>query len=67
MKRMTYAAVAMVILMIALIYGSLFLAASGGDDREGWTDYIERVCEDRKICPELVEALIDPPFTTELL
>lgn len=59
MKRMTYAVAAMMVLLIALIYGSLFLTAAGEDDREGWTDYIERVCEDRKICPELVEALIE--------
>ena len=56
---MTYAVAAMMVLLIALIYGSLFLTAAGEDDREGWTDYIERVCEDRQICPELVEALIE--------
>lgn len=59
MKRMTYAVAAMMVLIIAIIYGSLFLTAAGEDDREGWTDYIERVCEDRQICPELVEALIE--------
>lgn len=56
---MTYAVAAMMVLIIAIIYGSLFLTAAGEDDREGWTDYIERVCEDRQICPELVEALIE--------
>lgn len=38
MKKMAYATAAMMVLLIALIYGSLFLTASGGDDREGWTD-----------------------------
>lgn len=59
MRKMGYAVAAMAALLIALVYGSLFLVAAGGRDREGWIDYIERVCEERQICPELVEALIE--------
>ena len=29
------------------------------EEREGWIDYIEIICQDKHICPELVESIIE--------
>ena len=29
------------------------------EEREGWIDYIEIICQDKHICPEMVESIIE--------
>ena len=47
-----------VIAILMIMLGSLIVEAEESD-KEDWRDYIEIVCYEREICPELVEAIIE--------
>ncbi len=55
MKRMTIA----VIIAVLLFVGFAMIAKAGSDHQGDWQEYIERLCEDKDILPELVEAMIE--------
>lgn len=55
MKRMITA----VVIVILLFAGFALIANAGSDHQGDWQEYIERLCEDKDILPELVEALIE--------
>lgn len=44
------------VIVIMFVVYALEVAA---EEKEGWVDYIEIVCEDKHICPELVESIIE--------
>lgn len=44
--------------LVILILAGLVIDVNA-EDRENWCDYIEIICTDRHICPELVEAIIE--------
>ena len=55
MKRMITA----VVIVILLFAGFALIATAGSDHQGDWQEYIERLCEDKDILPELVEAMIE--------
>lgn len=55
MKRMITA----VVIVILLFAGFALIANVGSDHQGDWQEYIERLCEDKDILPELVEAMIE--------
>jgi len=55
MKRMITA----VVIVILLFAGFALIANAGSDHQGDWKEYIERLCEDKDILPELVEAMIE--------
>lgn len=55
MKRMTIA----VIIAVLLFVGFAMIAKAGSDHQGDWQEYIEQLCEDKDILPELVEAMIE--------
>ena len=55
MKRMTI----VVIIAVLLFVGFAMIAKAGSDHQGDWQEYIERLCEDKDILPELVEAMIE--------
>lgn len=55
MKRMITA----VIIVILLFAGFALIANAGSYHQGDWQEYIERLCEDKDILPELVEAMIE--------
>ena len=55
MKRMITA----VVIVILLFAGFALIANAGSDHQGDWQEYIERLCEDKDILPELVEAMIE--------
>lgn len=44
---------------VSVIMWSALVVEARESDKENWLDYIEIVCEDKHICPELVEAIIE--------
>jgi soluble lytic murein transglycosylase-like protein len=54
-KRMTIA----LVVMILLFTGCALAVSAGSDHQSDWQEYIERICEEKNICPELVEAMIE--------
>lgn len=59
MKRMTIA----VIIAVLLFVGFAMIAKAGSNHQGDWQEYIEQLCEDKDISPELVEALIEREST----
>lgn len=59
MRRMTIA----VIIAVLLFVGFAMIAKAGSDHQGDWQEYIEQLCEDKDISPELVEALIEHEST----
>ena len=59
MKRMITA----VVIVILLFAGFALIANAGSDHQGDWQEYIEQLCEDKDISPELVEALIEREST----
>lgn len=55
MKRMITA----VVIVILLFAGFALIANAGSDHQGDWQEYIEQLCEDKDILPELVEAMIE--------
>lgn len=55
MRRMAIA----VVIVILLFAGFAMIAKAGSDYQGDWQEYIERICEEKNICPELVEAMIE--------
>ena len=48
-----------IVTVILLIVFSALLVEAEESEKEDWIDYIEIVCQDKHICPELVEAIIE--------
>lgn len=48
-----------VVIVILLFAGFALIANAGSDHQGDWKEYIERLCEDKDILPELVEAMIE--------
>ena len=48
-----------VVIVILLFAGFALIANAGSDHQGDWQEYIERLCEDKDILPELVEAMIE--------
>lgn len=57
-KRMALFMILAIIFAVAVMWSALVVEARESD-KENWLDYIEIVCEDKHICPELVEAIIE--------
>lgn len=55
MKKMIVA----VIIAVAVASSFVLLCTAGSCHQDDWKEYIENVCVDRQICPELVEAIIE--------
>lgn len=55
MKKMT---VAVIIVLLAFV-GFVMMVKAESDHQGDWQEYIEKLCESKQICPELVEALIE--------
>lgn len=48
-----------VILVILILCGCTAVALASSSHQNDWEEYIEQICEERHICPELVEAIIE--------
>lgn len=59
MKKMAIA----VVIAFLLFAGFAMIANAGSDHQGDWQEYIEQLCEDKDISPELVEALIEREST----
>ena len=46
-------------LVLLLLSGCLLLCRAESSQQEDWTEYIKKLCEERHLCPELVEAVIE--------
>ena len=57
-KRMALFLFLATIFAVVIMWSALVVEARESD-KENWLDYIEIVCEDKHICPELVEAAIE--------
>lgn len=57
-KRMALFMILAIIFAVAVMWSALVVEARESD-KENWLDYIEIVCEDKHICPELVESIIE--------
>lgn len=55
MKKMTLA----VVIAVFMFVGVTLTVKAGSDYQSDWQEYIEKLCESKQICPELVEALIE--------
>lgn len=55
MKRMT----TMVFLVLVALMGFVLIGKAESSHQEDWKEYIEQICLERQICPELVEAIIE--------
>lgn len=55
MKKMIVA----VIIAVAVASSIVLICTAGSSNQDDWREYIEKVCTDRQICPELVEAIIE--------
>lgn len=59
MKRGMTGMLAVLIMFLALCFGSAIMVHAGSSYEEDYREYIEQLCEERNICPELVEAVIE--------
>ena len=55
MKKMVFT----VALIIGIAFCCVLVCTAGSSDQDDWREYIEWICEDKHICPELVEAIIE--------
>lgn len=55
MRKMVVA----MMLIVLLVCGFGVVALAGSSNENDWVEYIEQVCAERHICPELVEAIIE--------
>ena len=46
-------------LILFLLAGSVLIGRAEAREQENWKEYMEALCEERHICPELVEAIIE--------
>ncbi|MCI9658714.1 MAG: lytic transglycosylase domain-containing protein [Lachnospiraceae bacterium] len=46
-------------LLLFTLAGAVLICRAEGSRQEDWLEYIEQICEERNICPELVEAIIE--------
>lgn len=44
---------------VSVIMWAALVAEVRAEEKESWIDYIEIICQERSICPELVEAIIE--------
>ena len=47
-----------VLILLMWCFGLALIVQAEHSRQDDWTEYIELVCLDSKICPELVEAII---------
>ena len=57
-KRMAIFLILTSIWAAVLMWAALVVEARA-EEKEAWIDYIEIICQERGICPELVEAIIE--------
>lgn len=46
-------------LVLLLLSGCLLISRAESSQQEDWIEYMEKLCEERHLCPELVEAIIE--------
>lgn len=56
-RDMTYVIVTSIIIII--LFFAFGVLADAESEKEGWIDYIEVIAEEKNICPELIEAIIE--------
>ena len=49
----------LVAVFTTMIMWSALVVEARAEEKESWIDYIEIICQERNICPELVEAIIE--------
>ena len=57
-KRMTLFLILAAVTATVIMWAALVVEARA-EEKESWIDYIEIICQDKHICPELVEAIIE--------
>lgn len=57
-KRMVVFLILTAIWAAVIMWAALVVEARA-EEKEAWIDYIEIICQEREICPELVEAVIE--------
>lgn len=57
-KMSTFLIIASIWAVIVIMF-AVYALEVAAEEKESWIDYIEIVCEDKHICPELVEAIIE--------
>ena len=57
-KRMAVFLILTAIWAAVIMWAALVVEARA-EEKEAWLDYIEIICQERDICPELVEAIIE--------
>lgn len=55
MKRM----MTIVFLLLIVLTGFVLIGKAESSHQEDWKEYIEQICQERHLCPELVEAVIE--------
>lgn len=55
MKKMIVA----VFLIVVIVCGCAMVSVAGSSHQDDWEEYIEKICAERNICPELVEGMIE--------
>ena len=50
-----------VLILLMWCFGLALIVQAEHSRQDDWTEYIELICLDSKICPELVEAIIEDP------
>lgn len=48
-----------VLLIMIIACGCAMVSMAGSSHQDDWEEYIEKICAERNICPELVEAMIE--------
>lgn len=48
-----------VFLILSLLAGSMLIGRAEDREQENWKEYMEELCRERHICPELAEAVIE--------
>lgn len=57
-KRMALFLILVAVFTTMIMWSALVVEARA-EEKESWIDYIEIICQERNICPELVEAIIE--------
>lgn len=59
MKKMEEGVLLALVMILVLCFECMLLVHAGSSHEEDYREYIEKLCEERNICPELVEAMIE--------
>lgn len=57
-KRMALFLILVAVFTTMIMWSALVVEARA-EEKESWIDYIEIICQERNICPELVESIIE--------